>query len=146
MHLPPDWWKSIFNSLYLKTDGDVVENAENTFSDIEALIAVTGITPEQNLVDLCCGQGRHSMELAGRGYQHVTGIDRSRYLIRVARKRAKNSQFKVVFSEGDARKIRLPESSHDCVFLMGNSFGYFEREEDDKAVLEAIKRVLKPGG
>ncbi len=29
---------------------------------------------------------------------------------------------------------------------MGNSFGYFDREEDDVQVLEAVKRVLVPSG
>ena len=29
-HLPTDWWQTLFNSLYLKTDGDVVENDANT--------------------------------------------------------------------------------------------------------------------
>ena len=36
------------------------------------------------ILDLCCGQGRHSLELARRGFPHVTGLDRSRYLIRLA--------------------------------------------------------------
>ncbi|MFP4448157.1 MAG: hypothetical protein ACLFPH_05450 [Bacteroidales bacterium] len=25
-HLQPDWWKRIFNSMYLKTDSDVVDD------------------------------------------------------------------------------------------------------------------------
>ncbi|MFI5343303.1 MAG: IS66 family insertion sequence element accessory protein TnpA, partial [Chlamydiales bacterium] len=119
-----------FNSLYLKTDGDVVENNINTKNDIDLLIEKTGIKADDQVLDLCCGQGRHSLELARRGYNFVTGVDRSRYLIRLARKRAKNVGLAITFSEGDARKFRLHESSRDCVFLMGNSFGYFEREED----------------
>lgn len=145
-HLPAEWWKSLFNSLYLKTDGDVVENNINTQNDIDLLIEKTGIKPDDHVLDLCCGQGRHSLELASRGYHYVTGVDRSRYLIRLARKRAKNLGLAIAFSEGDARKFRLPESSRDCVFLMGNSFGYFEREEDDIAVLDSVKKVLKSKG
>lgn len=145
-HLPSEWWKSLFNSLYLKTDGDVVENNINTKNDIDLLIKKTGLKPDDHVLDLCCGQGRHSLELAGRGYNYVTGVDRSRYLVRLARKRAKNLGLAITFSEGDARKFRLPESSRDCVFLMGNSFGYFEREEDDIAVLDSVKRVLKSKG
>lgn len=145
-HLPPEWWKTLFNSLYLKTDGDVVENSLNTENDINILTKVTGIQAEHHLLDLCCGQGRHSIELAKRGFRHVTGIDRSRYLIRLARKRAKSLSLPIAFSEGDARHFRLKESSIDCAFLMGNSFGYFEREEDDIAVLNNLKRVLKSNG
>lgn len=145
-HLPASWWKTLFNSLYLKTDGDVVENYNNTKADIDLLI--NKLKPEFNdkILDLCCGQGRHSIELANRSYKNVIGIDRSRYLIRLARKRAENLGLKCKFSEGDARKIRLEDSSVDIVFLMGNSFGYFEREEDDFAILESIKRILKSEG
>lgn len=145
-HLPPEWWKTLFNSLYLKTDGDVVENNVNTENDVNILIKETGITPDSNLLDLCCGQGRHSLELAKRGFRQVSGVDRSRYLIRLARKRAKTMGLNVTFSEGDARHFRLKESSIDCAFMMGNSFGYFEREEDDIAVLNNLKRILTSHG
>ncbi len=145
-HLPSDWWRTLFKALYLKTDGDIVENENNTIRDVDQLIAATGIGPDDRVLDLCCGQGRHSMELARRGYKNVTGIDRSRHLVRLARRRAERKNLQIIFREGDARKFRLPESSFDCVFIMGNSFGYFEREEDDLAVLRAVLRVLKAGG
>lgn len=145
-HLPPEWWKTLFNSLYLKTDGDVVENRQNTEHDINMVIKATGIERDDYILDLCCGQGRHSLELALRGYHHVMGVDRSRYLIRLARKRAKTLGVPVTFSEGDARHFRLKENTIDCAIVMGNSFGYFEREEDDIAVLNNIKKVLKSQG
>jgi D-alanine-D-alanine ligase len=145
-HLPQDWWKDLFNSLYLKTDGDVVENDQNTVRDIDLVVKTTGIQPADHILDLCCGQGRHSLELASRGFRNVTGVDRSRYLIRLARKRARSRGLTVTFSEGDARRFRVGESSRDCVMVMGNSFGYFEREADDIMVLEAIKKVLKSRG
>ena len=145
-HLPSEWWRTLFNSVYLKTDGDVVENDVNTVKDVNLLIRVTGIEPNDRILDLCCGQGRHCLELARRGFNHVAGLDRSRYLIRLARKRAKQLDFSVSFHEGDARKFRFPENSFHCVTLFGNSFGYFEREADDLAVLERVKRVLHGGG
>ena len=145
-HLPNEWWKTLFNSIYLKTDGDVVENRANTTIDIDLLIKASGIKPEDDLLDLCCGQGRHVLELARRGYQNLHGVDRSRYLVRLARKRARSESLKVQFSEGDVRHIRLPESSKDCIFIMGNSFGYFEREEDDLSVLRGVMRILRSQG
>ncbi|MGD2140976.1 MAG: methyltransferase domain-containing protein, partial [Burkholderiales bacterium] len=145
-HLPQEWWRDLFNSLYLKTDGDVVENDQNTVRDIDLVIKSVGIQPADHVLDLCCGQGRHSLELASRGFRNVSGVDRSRYLIRLARKRARSRGLDVTFSEGDARHFRIQESSRDCVMVMGNSFGYFERESDDAQVLEAIKRVLKSRG
>ncbi|GAB4391794.1 MAG: methyltransferase domain-containing protein [Gammaproteobacteria bacterium] len=145
-HLPSDWWKTLFNSLYLKTDGDVVENTDNTAQEINTLITALKLEPYHRILDLCCGQGRHVLELCRRGYENVMGIDRSRYLIRIAKKRAQQKNYLVRFSEGDARKIRLNESSLDCVTLFGNSFGYFESQQDDVAVLTSILRVLKSQG
>lgn len=145
-HLPVSWWKSIFNSLYLKTDGDVVENTANTVQDIDFVIKLCDIKPEDQILDLCCGQGRHTLELASRGFNNLSGIDRSQYLIRLARKRSAGLGLKTQFSEGDARKLRLPHSSKDCVIIMGNSFGYFNKEEDDIEVLNTVRKVLRTGG
>jgi D-alanine-D-alanine ligase len=145
-HLPADWWRTLFNSIYLKTDADVVENSENTCREVDLISQVTKIEPHDRILDLCCGQGRHCLELAHRGFLNVTGIDRSRYLLRLAKKRAFSSGHSINFSEGDARKIKLPQQSQDVVLLLGNSFGYFEKDEDDRVVLTQIKQVLRSKG
>ncbi|MBX6367207.1 MAG: methyltransferase domain-containing protein [Rhodospirillales bacterium] len=145
-HLPPDWWRTLFNSLYLETDGDVVENDRNTIAEVDLLVRSAGLEPNDRILDLCCGQGRHVLELARRGFKHVTGIDRSRYLVRLARKRARQRGLAVSFHEGDARKFRLGDGVFHCVTILGNSFGYFDREEDDIAVLESVKRALASSG
>ena len=145
-HLPADWWKDIFNPFYLKTDGDVVENVENTVNDVNAVVQITGIKPGDHILDLCCGQGRHSLELARRGYEHVTGVDRSRYLIRLAKNRARQQGLNLTFREGDARKFQIPKELWNCVLILGNSFGYFDREEDDLLVLKRVFEALRDGG
>lgn len=145
-HLPANWWKDLFNSVYLKTDGDVVENHENTVREVNLFLRLTGLERNDRILDLCCGQGRHSLELAERGYAHVTGLDRSRYLVRLARHRARKRNLNVIFREGDARQLRFRPGSFHCVLILGNSFGYFESEEDDLRVLSSCKRVLRPGG
>lgn len=145
-HLPTDWWQSLFNSLYIKTDGDVVENAANTRADIDLVLQTAGLETNDQILDLCCGQGRHVLELARRGFRQVTGVDRSRYLIRLARGRARKEGLQAALREGDARTVRLRPSTFHCVMIMGNSFGYFDREEDDAAVLETAKKALVSRG
>jgi len=145
-HLPSDWWRTLFNAAYLKTDGDVVENPDNTRREVDLVVQAAGLDHNDRILDLCCGQGRHSLELARRGFREVTGIDRSRYLIRLARKRAASEHLSVAFHEGDARKLRRRGKSFHCVMLMGNSFGYFEQKRDDEVVLEAVASALMPGG
>ncbi|HLA85876.1 MAG TPA: methyltransferase domain-containing protein, partial [Thermoguttaceae bacterium] len=145
-HLPQDWWAKLFNSIYLKTDGDVVENDSNTAREVDLLIQCAGLEPNDRVLDLCCGQGRHCLELTRRGFRNVTGVDRSRYLVRLARRRAKIEGVNISFHEGDARKFRVASGKFHCVAVMGNSFGYFEREEDDRRVLDSVVRTLSSHG
>ncbi len=145
-HLPSDWWRTLFTAMYLKTDGDIVENDNNTRHDIDLVTRAAGLEPNDNILDLCCGQGRHTIELARRGFRRLTGVDRSRYLTRLARKRARADRVAVTFHEGDARKFKPPSAPYHCVMLLGNSFGYFDQLEDDEAVLQNVSRLLIPHG
>jgi len=145
-YVKADWWRHIFNANYLRTDGDVVEDADLTRNEIDLFLSCLDIKPEDRVLDLCCGQGRHTLELARRGFSNLVGLDRSHYLINRARNLARTSGFAVAFREGDARRFMFPADEFDHVILAGNSFGYFESARDDELVLAEIMRVLKPGG
>ena len=142
----PLWWEEIFDELYLKTDGDVVENAGLTRREIDLFLELLPLAKEANILDVCCGQGRHSLELARRGFGNLTGIDRSAFLLREARLRAQAAGLAIQFHEGDARAIPAADESFDAALVLGNSFGYFECASDDEAMLRDIRRVLRPGG
>ncbi len=141
-----DWWKNIFNAYYLKTDGDVVEDQNITSFEVSFFSKVLGIRPDHYILDLCCGQGRHSIELAKRGFENVEGLDRSRYLIQKAKSNVKKLGLICKFREGDARKLPYPPDSFDILMILGNSFGYFESIKDDYQVLKEVFRILKPWG
>lgn len=142
----PDWWRKIFNSLYLKTDSDVVNDPRITRREIDMLLEIPGVSQESRVLDLCCGQGRHVLEMARRGFKNVEGLDRSSYLIQKAKSSAKKEYLNVKFREGDARKLPYAGDTFDVVMMLGNSFGYFESAEDDLLVLKEVFRVLKPWG
>lgn len=144
-HVHPDWWRAIFNALYLKTDADVVDDENNTKREVDLVVNILHLTPEKNILDLCCGQGRHSLELARRGFK-VEGFDRSHYLIQKAKATAKREMLLVKFKEGDARKLPYAPDTFDVALILGNSFGYFESLKDDLNVLKEVFRVLKPWG
>jgi D-alanine-D-alanine ligase len=145
-YVPPDWWRKIFNSIYLKTDGDVVDDIEITRMEIDIFQEILQLKGDERILDLCCGHGRHSLELARRGFKFVEGLDRSHYLIQKAKSQAKKENLPVKFREGDARKLPYPPDTFDVVMILGNSFGYFETVEDDLRVLKEVFRVLKPWG
>ncbi|PIQ97713.1 MAG: D-alanine--D-alanine ligase [Nitrospinae bacterium CG11_big_fil_rev_8_21_14_0_20_56_8] len=145
-HVASDWWGRIFNSLYLKTDSDVVDDQKITHSEIDQVIGILKLSPQDKILDLCCGQGRHSLEFARRGFLNVTGFDRSHYLIQKAKDRSRSEGIGVKFREGDARKLPFASDTFDAVLILGNSFGYFESLQDDLKVLKEMRRVLKPWG
>jgi D-alanine-D-alanine ligase len=142
----PLWWEEIFDELYLKTDGDVVENADLTRREIDLFLELMPIAKDAHILDVCCGQGRHTLELARRGFNNVAGVDRSAFLLEEARSRGEIAGLPVMFHEGDARSIPVASDSFDVVLVLGNSFGYFETPNDDEAMLRDIRRVLRRGG
>jgi D-alanine-D-alanine ligase len=145
-HVHPEWWRYIFNSLYIKTDADVVDDEEITKHETTVFLKALNIPKEASILDLCCGQGRHSFEFFRRGYNNIEGFDRSTYLISKARNKSRQNGIPVKFREGDARKLPYSVNSFDVVLILGNSFGYFESSDDDLRVLQSVAKVLKPGG
>ena len=145
-YVKANWWREIFNANYLRTDGDVVEDKTVTKTEIDLFLSVLSPSKESVILDLCCGQGRHSLELARCGFQNVFGLDRSHYLINRARAINRKDGFNVIFKEGDARKMPFLPDKFDYVLIAGNSFGYFETIQDDIAILREALRVLKPSG
>jgi len=145
-HVQPDWWSKIFNSTYLKTDADVVDDQIITTGEIDLFLKIANLLPEMKILDLSCGQGRHSLELARRGFHFVEGLDRSRYLIQKAKSQARKENLQVRFREGEARNLPYPNDTFDVIMILGNSFGYFETIQDDLRVLREVFRVMKPWG
>jgi D-alanine-D-alanine ligase len=88
------------------------------------------------ILDLACGQGRHTLELARRGFRNVNGLDRSHFLIRKAKNICAAEGLTANFKEGDARKLPYQADTFDLVMILGNSFGYFESTEDDIKILK----------
>ncbi len=59
-HLQPEWWKYLFNSIYLKTDADVVEDDSITKSEVTIFSQILNLKSNDKLLDLACGQGQTS--------------------------------------------------------------------------------------
>ncbi len=145
-YVKADWWRQIFNANYLRTDGDVIEDHAITCKEVDTCLDILSPSEDSSILDLCCGQGRHSFELAERGFKNITGLDRSHYLITRARKLNLERGTGITFKEGDARNLPFAPDSFDYVLILGNSFGYFESLADDLKVLQNVLRVLKPSG
>ena len=108
------------------------------------VVALTELSPGASVLDLCCGIGRCSLELARRGF-NVTGVDRTTSYLTEARKQAEQEDLDVEFIQDDMRKFIRPES-FDCVISMFTSWTYFENPDEDKQVILNAYSSLKPGG
>lgn len=115
------------------------------------MVFFSKIETSANVLDLCCGQGRHSLQLITE-YPNlgVHGHDQSEFLVSLAQERASlqhpDENGRPVFTVGDCRTIPYPDNHFDLVIVMGNSFGYFSDAQQDVNVLREIRRVLAPGG
>lgn len=107
------------------------------------IIHLSGIDSGQ-VLDLCCGPGRHSIAMAQRSFV-VTGVDLQPYLLQKARDYAQAEDVAVEFIEDDMRSFRRPDY-FDLVISMFSSFGYFDDAADDLKVLENTYSSLKSGG
>ncbi|MEW5871531.1 MAG: class I SAM-dependent methyltransferase [Chloroflexota bacterium] len=112
--------------------------------DAEQIINLLQPPPGAAVLDLCCGPGRHSLELAQRGFR-VTGVDRTTAYLEIARVRAEQAGLKVEFVEEDMRRFCRP-GAFDLALMMYTSFGYFEAPAENQTVLDNIHKSLKPGG
>jgi D-alanine-D-alanine ligase len=142
----PDWWKTLFDEVYLKTDARSVCNDEVTCREVDAVCALLPLQSDHAILDLCGGQGRHSLELARRGFNRCTVLDYSESLLAHGRSVAQQAGFQVNFVQGDAAATGLPEASYDHVLILGNSMGYMSESVDDLRIISEAKRVLKPEG
>jgi SAM-dependent methyltransferase len=113
-------------------------------AQVEAMLALLKLSPGARVLDLCCGPGRHALELARRGFQ-VTGVDRAAAYLERARKQAQQQGLDVEFVEDDMRAFCRPEA-FDAVVNYFTSFGYFEAPEDDRRVVSNVYESLKTGG
>ncbi|MCB0205014.1 MAG: class I SAM-dependent methyltransferase [Anaerolineae bacterium] len=118
-----------------------LELAKEQVQQVEKLLQLPG---GARILDLCCGVGRHSIELADLGYA-VTGVDRTQRYIEQARQTALARGLGPVFLVGDMRDYRSPDG-YDAVLNMFGSFGYFADEADDRKVVANMYEALRPGG
>jgi SAM-dependent methyltransferase len=110
----------------------------------DSLIKTLEINPGAHILDLCCGPGRHTIDLARRGYK-VTGVDRTESYLIAARDKAAWEGLEVELVQEDMRRFVRPEA-FDVVINMFTSFGYFENPEEETQVAANVYRSLKPGG
>jgi len=105
------------------------------------------ITKEKGaeILDIGCGQGRHLIELARRGYANACGIDFSRKNITKAMSLCHAQEEAPQFICADARQLNLGRK-FDVVLCLYDVIGSFRNEKDNMKILRNVKRHLRRGG
>jgi D-alanine-D-alanine ligase len=146
IRVEPDWWKAIFDEVYLLTDARSVCNDAITGREIDLICELLPVQPEHRILDLCGGHGRHSIELCSRGFNRCTLLDFSAHLLACARTLCAASNYRMDCIRADARNTGFTAASFDHVLVMGNSLGYIADGDADRQILVEANRVLRPGG
>lgn len=135
-----NWFQTFFDGLAVELWSEVVKIMP-TAAEVDYIEKNLSLTRGAKVLDVPCGSGRHSVELARRGFD-VVGVDLSRETIEAARKAAKDAGAPVDFRLADMREI---SGSFDAAICMGNSFGYLPHPEMAR-FNAALHGALKPGG
>ncbi len=134
------WFESWFDSaFYHKLYFDRDENEALDF--IKALMQFLKPTPNQFMLDVACGKGRHSKTLATYN-QIVTGIDISPQSIAYAKQFENES---LEFFQHDMR-LSFRINYYHYIFNLFTSFGYFNTQRENDDALRTIAQGLKPNG
>lgn len=137
------WYREMYASADPMRDEGYAES-ERSRADVDFVVAKLGLQPGAKVLDLCCGQGRHLLDLTRRGYD-VVGVDLSEYMLGRCREAAAVSGIEPRLIHADMRELDF-DSEFDAVINVFTSFGYLESDEEDQKVLDGISRALKPSG
>jgi cyclopropane fatty-acyl-phospholipid synthase-like methyltransferase len=137
-----EWWEEFFKGDWVDIHASFWTDAQTT-SQVDSIERLLELEPGDTILDVPCGEGRIARQLASRGYL-VTGVDRSPELLDLAAKAAAAAGLDIRWEQRDMRDLPW-DGTFDAVVCWWGSFGYFD-EAANASFLEALARVLKPGG
>ena len=137
------WYASVFDRDYIRMDR-LYHHTDSTRYEARRALCLLDTPPRSLVLDLCCGYGRHALEMAALGYV-VVGVDLSEDMLAEGRKDAQRRGLPVRFVRADMRRLEGLGGFH-AVTCFYTSFGYLESEEEDLRTLQAVARCLRPEG
>ena len=136
-----NWYEEFFHGLALDLWRKAVTE-EQTEAEADFIAGILDLPNGARILDVPCGNGRHSIELAKRGCR-MTGVDLCDEFIAEARQAAALNEVNIDWIRTDMRNVHTL-ADFDGAFCFGNSFGYMVHEETLN-FLEAVNRCLRPG-
>lgn len=133
------WYEELFANYGKKYDNETF--TQGTLGECDFIEKEIGFDKTCRILDVGCGTGRHSIELAKRGY-HVTGIDLSRSQLERAKKKAAEKNLSIPFLEHDARDLPFEHEFDVAIMLCEGGFPLMETDEMNYKILQNVTRSL----
>lgn len=134
-----EWFKDWFSSdEYLSVYQH--RNDDDAQKLLDLILVETNVSENASILDVACGAGRHTINLASKGFQ-VIGFDLSKSLLNTARQDAIKKHVHVNLFCGDLRKICL-RKKFDLILNLFTSFGYFFSDEENFSFVKTAYHLL----
>ncbi|MEY2581015.1 MAG: hypothetical protein QOE09_864 [Ilumatobacteraceae bacterium] len=115
---------------------------KGTFQEVDFVSETLSLKAGDRVLDVGCGPGRHSYELARRGFV-AHGVDISQAFIDLA---IGNAPPGATFERLDARHMPFQAEFDAAICLCEGAFGLMTADDENSAVLSGVAAALKPGG
>jgi len=137
------WYVELFDN-YAETY-DRESFTQGTAGEVDFIEKEIGHDKNIRILDIGCGTGRHSIELAKRGYR-VTGIDLSESQLKKAIEKATRAGVSVGFVRMDATRLDFDREYGLALVICEAAFALMETDEMNFAILQNAFKALKPKG
>lgn len=141
------WYEALFENYANKYEKEnFTQGTIGEVDFIEAEIArYCGDKKAYRILDIGCGTGRHTIELAKRGYK-VVGVDLSENMLAKAIENANKNGVKVEFICKDARGLDYKNEFDLVIMICEGAFPLMETDEMNYKILQNASQALKPNG
>lgn len=137
------WYEELFENYSMKYDSESF--TQGTIGECDFLESEIAHNRTTRILDIGCGTGRHSIELARRGYS-VVGVDLSDSQLERAKEKAHAENLLVRFLKHDARKLHFSNEFDLVIMMCEGAFPLMETDEMNFQILRNAAVALRKGG
>ena len=136
------WYEELYEDFAAYNKESYTQSTKREVDFVEGEI---GHDHSKRILDVGCGSGRHTLELARRGYA-VVGIDLSESMLEQGHQVAKAENLNVDLIHCDARELNYQEEFDVVIMLCEGAFSLMEEDQMDRLILSNNFRALRANG
>jgi len=137
------WYEELFENYGVKYDNEPF--VKGTIGEVDFIEKEIGYGKATRILDIGCGTGRHSIELARRGYT-VVGVDFSESQLERAKEKASRQKLQIDFQKYDARYLPFAHEFGLVIMICEGAFPLMETDEMNFQILKNVADALLPKG